>query len=147
MINRILMELYDDYEKNNIESLIEFARKTFPSDGTDKLFIGCTLILFSRCGGYKARYGATREALLSVVLSAKEKIGNTNLLTFYLDRVNTKKGINKYLKDIVNDKHVDQYVNLIIKYLEQFKPDFISEIKQNKNLGNYLNRIKGGEEK
>ena len=77
MINRILMELYDDYEKNNIESLIEFARKTFPSDGTDKLFIGCTLILFSRCGGYKARYGATREALLSVVLSAKEKIGNT----------------------------------------------------------------------
>ena len=30
MINRILMELYDEYEKNNIESLIEFARKTFP---------------------------------------------------------------------------------------------------------------------
>ena len=118
MINRILMELYDDYEKNNIDSLIEFARKTFPSDGTDKLFIGCTLILVSRCGGYKARYGATREALLSVVLSAKEKIGNTNLLTFYLDRVNTKKGINKYLKDIVNDKHVDQYVKLIEYYLK-----------------------------
>lgn len=29
MINRILMELYDDYEKNNIESLIEFAKKKF----------------------------------------------------------------------------------------------------------------------
>mgnify|MGYP001624115819 CR=1 FL=1 len=29
MINRILMELYDDYEKNNIESLIEFAKKNF----------------------------------------------------------------------------------------------------------------------
>lgn len=29
MINRILMELYDDYEKNNIESLIEFAKKHF----------------------------------------------------------------------------------------------------------------------
>lgn len=30
MINRILMELYDDYEKGNIESLIEFTDKTFP---------------------------------------------------------------------------------------------------------------------
>lgn len=142
MINRILMELYDDYEKNNIESLIEFARKTFPSDGTEKLFIGCTLILFSRCSGYKARYSATREALFSIVLSAKEKVGNASLLAFYLDRVNTKKGINKYLKDIVNDKHINQYANLIIEYLEQFKPDFIAEIKQNKNLDNYLNSIR-----
>ena len=145
MINRILMELYDDYEKNNIESLIEFAKKTFPSDGTDKLFVGCTLILFSRCGGYKARYNATREALLSIVLSAKEKIGNTNLLAFYLDRVNTKKGINKYLKDIIKDKNIDQYANLIIEYLEQFKPNFVSEIKQNKNLDNYLKSMKGEE--
>ncbi len=145
MINRILMELYDDYEKNNIESLIEFAKKTFPSDGTDKLFVGCALILFSRCGGYKARYSATREALLSIVLSAKEKVGNTNLLAFYIDRVNTKKGISKYLKDIVNDKNINQYANLIIEYLDQFKPNFVSEIKQNKNLDNYLKSMKGEE--
>lgn len=30
MINRIFMELYDDYENNNIDSLIEFTNKTFP---------------------------------------------------------------------------------------------------------------------
>lgn len=74
MINRILMELYDDYEKNNIESLIEFTNKTFPKNGTDKLFIGCVLILFSRANGYKSRYDATWENLYSIVLSAKEKI-------------------------------------------------------------------------
>ena len=37
MINRILMELYDDYEQGNIESLIDFTNKTFPRNGTDKL--------------------------------------------------------------------------------------------------------------
>ena len=53
MINRILMELYDDYEQGSIESLIEFTNKTFPKNGTDKLFVGCVLILFSRAGGFK----------------------------------------------------------------------------------------------
>lgn len=38
------MELYDDYEKGNIESLIEFANKTFPSE----IFIGCSVVMFSR---------------------------------------------------------------------------------------------------
>lgn len=44
MLNWILMELYDDYEKGNIESLIEFANKTFPSE----IFIGCSVVMFSR---------------------------------------------------------------------------------------------------
>lgn len=48
MLNWILMELYDDYEKGNIESLIEFANKTFPSDGTTQIFIGCSVVMFSR---------------------------------------------------------------------------------------------------
>ncbi len=130
MINRILMELYDDYEKNNIESLIEFTNKTFPQDGTNQLFIGCVLIMFSRTMGYKARYSATRENLYSIVLAAKEKIGSTNLLAFYVDRINTTKGIIKYLSDIVNDKDIDKYADLILDYLDQFKPKFISELKQ-----------------
>lgn len=131
MINRILMELYDDYEQNNLDSLIEFAYKTFPKNGTDKLFIGCVLILFSRTGCYKPRYSVTRENLYSIVLSAKEKIGPTNLLAFYVERINTTKGISKYLKDIIDDKNIDGYANLIIDYLDQFKPRFISDIKQN----------------
>ena len=85
MINRIIMELYDDYEKGNIDSLIEFTKKTLPSDGTDKLFIGCTLIMFSRSG---SRYYATREELLSIVKVVKEKIGDSNYLAFYVDRIN-----------------------------------------------------------
>lgn len=89
MINRILMELYDDYEKGNVNSLIEFTEKTLPSDGTDKLFIGCTLIMFSKSS---SRYYATREALLSIVKAAKEKLDDSNYLAFYVDRVNKEKG-------------------------------------------------------
>ena len=133
------MELYDDYEKGSIESLIEFTRKTFPQNGTDKLFIGCVLILFSRTNGFKARYYASRENLLSIVLAIKEKVGSTNLLAFYVERINTKKGINKYLTDVVNDKNVDKYADLIVDYLEQFRPKFVEELKKyNKRIAEYV---------
>lgn len=146
------MELYDDYEENNTKSLINFTNKTFPKNGTDKLFIGCVLILFSRAGGYKPRYDASREILLSIVLSAKEKIGSTNLLAFYVERINTKKGINKYLADIIDDINIDEYADAIIDYLDQFKPSFVSDIKQNyKKIEEYaasknkLNKQKEGD--
>ena len=132
MIDRILMELYDEYEKGNMDSIIEFTNKTFPNDGTDKLFIGCLLILFSNeVEAYKPRYSATRERLYSIVLAAKEKIENTNLLAFYVDRINRSRGISKYLANIVKDKNLDKYADLIIEYLEQFKPNFVSNIKKN----------------
>lgn len=144
MINRIIMELYDDYENGNIDSLLEFTKKTLPSDGTDKLFIGCVLIMFSRCNGFKARYSATREELLSIVKAVKEKIGDSNYLAFYVDRINREKGISKYLKDIVNDKDIDKYADLIIEYLEQFKPKFIEDLKKyNKhNVDKYIESMK-----
>ena len=145
MINRILMELYDDYEQGNIESLIEFASKTFPKNGSDKLFIGCTLILFSRSNGFKPRYYVSRENLVSIVLSAKEKIGSTNLLAFYVERINTKKGMNKYLIDIVNNKNIDEYANLIIDYLNQFRPKFIEELKHYNNKIDEYVIFKGSE--
>ena len=130
MINILLIELYDDYEKNNIESLIEFAEKTFPQNGTDKLFIGCVLIMFSRASGFKPRYSISREQLSSIVLAVKEKIGETHLLAFYVDRINTKKGISKYLANVVKDNNIDDYANLILDYLNQFKPDFVKDLKQ-----------------
>ena len=130
MINRILMELYDDYKNNNIESLVEFSKKTFPSDGTDKLFVGCVLIMFSRSNGFKARYDCNREQLLEIVKSIKVKIGNSNLLVFYINRLNEKKGINKYFRDLFNDANLDKYADLIFEYLDQFKPRFIEDIKR-----------------
>ena len=137
MINRILMELYDDYEKGNIDSLIEFTKKTLPSDGTEKLFVGCVLILFSRSS---SRYYAPSEELLSIVKAVKEKIGDSNYLAFYVDRVNQEKGISKYLKDIVNDKDIDKYADLIIEYLEQFKPNFVENLKKysKNNVDKYI---------
>ncbi len=133
MINRIIMELYDDYSNNNIESLIEFSKRTLPSDGTDKLFIGCMLIMFSRAHGFKARYNCNREQLLSIVYAVKEKIGESNLLEFYIDRLNTKKGINKYFNNVFNDVNLEKHADLIIKYLDQFKPRFIEDIKKYEN--------------
>ena len=139
MINRILMELYDDYSQdNNIDNLIEFSKKTFPNDGTDKLFIGCVLILFSIAGIYKPRYFCSRENLVAIILLAKEKIGSTNLLEFYIDRVNKEKGINKYLNDVVHDSNLDKYADLIIKYLEQFKLDLVSQVKNHKSIDKYI---------
>ena len=142
MINRILMELYDDYSNNNIEPLIEFSKKTLPSDGTDKLFVGCSLIMFSRAGGFKPRYDCNREQLLSIVYAVKEKKGNSNLLEIYINRINTKKGINKYFKNLFNDKNLDKHADLIIKYLEQFKPRFIEEIeKYEDKINDYIKNI------
>ena len=140
MINRILMELYDDYSNNNTESLIEFSQKTLPSDGTDQLFVGCSLIMFSRAHGFKERYDCNREQLLSIVYSVKEKIGNSNLLKFYIDRLNTKKGINKYFNNLFNDVDLEKHADLIIDYLEQFKPRFIDDIKKHRDkIDEYIN--------
>lgn len=139
MINRILVELYDDYEKGNLESLIEFTNKTFPQNGTDKLFIGCVLIMFSRPSSFKPRYGNTREKLYSIVSSAKESIGSTNLLAFYVDRINTEPGISKWLSDIVNDEKIDEYADLILEYLDQFKPRFVEDLKKyDKKIAEYI---------
>ena len=142
MINRIIMELYDDYEKGNVDSLIEFTKKTLSSDGTEKLFIGCVLILFSKSSS--SRYYATREELLSIVKAVKEKLGDSNYLAFYVDRVNKEKGISKYLKDIVNDKNVDKYADLIIEYLEQFRPKFVENLKKDnrENIDKYISKMK-----
>lgn len=131
VINRILMNLYDDYSNGNIDSLIEFSKKTLPSDGTAELFVGCVMIMFSRANGYEARYECNREILLDIVSLAKEKIGNTNLLRFYVERVNTYKRINKWFKKVFDDKNFDKRVDLIIEYLEQFKPKFIEELRKN----------------
>lgn len=72
MINRILMELYDEYEKGSVQELKDFAEKTFDEGGVRKLFIGCTLVMFSLANtqSYKPRYNCTRENLLDIVMSA-----------------------------------------------------------------------------
>ena len=133
MINRILMELYDDYSKDNTASLIEFSEKTFPKDGTDVLFNTCTLILFSRANGLKPRYDCTRENLLSIVIAVKEKRDGENLLSIYMERINDKKGISKYYNKIKEDEKLEEHADIIIDYLEQFKPRFIEEINNKIN--------------
>ena len=143
MFNRILMELYDEYDKNkDYDAVKEFAIKTFPSDGTDKLFIGCVVILFDRAkAGFKPRYDCSREALESIVLSAKEKVGRSNLLAFYIDRVNTEKGINKYLDDVVNDPNIEKFADVILDYLAGFKPNFVSRVKEHNSYEKYFKSV------
>ena len=127
MINRILMELYDEYEKGNVEPLKEFAKKTFPSDGTHTLFIGCVVLMFKiNSNGFKPRYGCTREYLVSIVKAAKKQYNGTNLLAYYFNNINPYKGVKKYFKNVLESSNLYKYADLIIDYLEQFKLDFCS---------------------
>lgn len=130
MIDRILMELYDEYENNEkIDGLVEFALKIFPKDGTDTMFIGCVLILFSRPGCYKERYNMTREKLYEIVLSAKKTINESNMLLLYVERINTHKNIKKYFNQI-NEKDIIKFADIILEYLDDFKPNFIRGIEK-----------------
>ena len=82
---------------------------------------------------YCPSVNCNREQLLSIVYAVKEKIGESNLLEFYIDRLNTKKGINKYFNNVFNDVNLEKHADLIIKYLDQFKPRFIEDIKKYEN--------------
>lgn len=136
MINRILMELYDEYEKGSVQELKDFAEKTFSEEGVRKLFIGCTLVMFSLANtqSYKPRYNCTRENLLDIVMSAKEKIGDTILLYFYAKRVNKTKKVVTYFNDLFDDENLEEYVDVLISYLEQFRPRFRENLLNNKKI-------------
>ena len=130
MINRILIELYDNYvESGNLAPVEDFAELTFKNEGVRKLFVGSFITLADKSSNaFKPRYEINRENLIDVVSLAKEKVGDTNLLAFYIDRVNTTKGITSYLNDIANDESVSEYANLLLDYLDQFKPRMVEKI-------------------
>ena len=141
MINRILMELYDEYEKGSVQELKDFAEKTFSEEGVRKLFIGCTLVMFSLANtqSYKPRYNCTRENLLDIVMSAKEKIGDTILLDFYAKRVNKTKRVVTYFDGLFDEENLEEYVDVLISYLEQFRPRFRENLLNNKKIELYAN--------
>lgn len=138
MINRILIELYDNYiENDNLVPVEDFAELTFKNEGVRKLFVGSFLILADKSSNaFKPRYEINRENLIDVVSLAKEKVGDTNLLAFYIDRVNTTKGITRYLNDIANDERVSEYANLLLEYLDQFKPNMFNMVMDKYNSKN-----------
>lgn len=126
-MNVILMEIYDEYDKNKtINSLEEFTYKTFPKDGTDKIFIGCVLILINSV--FRTRVNA--ETLRTVVLSAKEYVDDINLLKFYMERVNDKKIISKYLYNFDEVEDYERKVDMILDYIDHMSFDFIKYAKK-----------------
>lgn len=138
-MNIMLMESYDEYEKNKtINKLEEFTKLTFPTDGTDKLFIGCVLILFENI--YKTRLSA--ETLYTIVESAKIKIKSSNYLKFYVERINDNKMVSKYLKNVINDTNFIKYVDLILEYIIERSFDFKAMIDMR-----YSNKILEYQEK
>ncbi len=127
IINKFLQIFSEEYvNSKSIDQLLEFTKKTLPSDGTDKIFIGCVLIMFDI--GLTGS-SSCREYLISIVKSGREKIGNTNLLYFYVNRINTNKIVSKYLKDINKDVDFEKHLDIVIEYLEQFAFDFSARIK------------------
>ena len=135
LINRILIELYDNYvESGNLAPVEDFAELTFKNEGVRKLFVGSFIILADKSSNaFKPRYEINRENLIDVVSLAKEKVGDTNLLAFYIDRVNTTKGITSYLNDIANDEKVSECANLLLEYLDQFKPNMLNMVMDKYN--------------
>ena len=128
IINKFLQLFSEEYRKtNSINKLVEFTKKTLPSDGTDKIFIGCILIMFHQ--GFIGA-SASREYLVSIVQSGKVTIGNTNLLNFYVKRINGNKMVSKYLKDIDKDEEFAKHLDLVLEYLNQFSYDFTKTIKE-----------------
>lgn len=128
IINKYLQLFSEEYiNSKSIKSLIEFTKKTLPSNGSDKLFIGCVLIMYEE--GITGP-SASREYLVSILKSGKEKIGNTNLLYFYVNRISKSKLVVKYLKNIDDDIEFDKHLDLVLEYLEQFSYDFTKNIKK-----------------
>lgn len=126
-MTEILLEIYDEYNNSKtITKLEEFTYKTFPQDGTDKLFIACVLILINTV--YKSRLSG--ETLATVVQSAKEKVNNTSLLEFYQSRVNENKLVSKYLTKVVHNENLEKYADMILDYLKDRSYDFVSWIKR-----------------
>lgn len=138
MINRILIELYDNYvESGNLSPVEDFAELTFKIEGVRKLFVGTFIILADKSSNaFKPRYEINRENLIDVVSLAKEKVGDSNLLAFYIDRLNTTKGITSYLNDIANDEKVSEYADLLLEYLDQFKPNMFNMVMDKYNSKN-----------
>lgn len=135
-LNRYLQLFYEEYKNfKTLNMLIEFTNKTLPQDGTDKIFIGCDLIMFNK--------GIENNSinLLSIVKSGVEKIGNTNLLNFYVKRINDNKLVAKYLKNIDKDEDYDKHIALVIEYLKQFSYnyDFTTDLK--KQYENKINKF------
>lgn len=126
-MNITLMEIYDEYHREKkIDKLLEFTKITLPSDGTDKFFIGCVLILITT----SFKNNLNTATLLTVVNTAKEKVGNTTLLEFYMDRVNGNKLISKYLKKELKHPDYEKHVDLVIDYLESRSYNFTSTVKR-----------------
>ena len=139
IINKFLQLFSEEYINfKSIDKLQEFTKKTLPSDGTDKIFVGCVLIMFDL--GFTGP-ASCHEYLSSIVKSGKEKIGNTNLLYFYVNRINTNKMVSKYLKNINQDLNFEKHIDLVIEYLEQFSFDFSAKIKSvyDKKINDTLN--------
>ena len=140
IINKFLQIFSEEYTTSQkVDKLLKFTQKTLPSDGTDKIFIGLVLIMFNI--GFTGP-AASREYLVSIAKAGKEKINNTNLLYFYVDRINTNKLVAKYLKDINKDLDFEKHIDLILEYLEQFSFDFSAKIKKDyaKKIEEYHNK-------
>lgn len=139
-MNTTLMEIYDEYNKEKtINKLLEFTKITLPSDGTDNLFIGCVLILINT----SFKNNLNTATLSTVVRAAKEKIGNTNLLQFYIDRINTDKLISKYLVKELKHPDFEKHVELVIDYLNSRSYNFTNSILEHykEKIEDYSSKI------
>lgn len=68
-------------------------------------------------------------------------MGNSNLLAFYIKRVNTVQGVSKHLNDLVDYENIDKFADIILDYLNSFKPNFVESLKKEKTLDKYIKSL------
>lgn len=128
MINQYLFDGYEEFHKEGtFKVLDEFIDKTFPRDGTDKLFMGCVVILYTTV--INKNYANT-HSLLSILMSGKEEVDGTNLLRFYFERVNDNKIVSKYLKKELYSDKFQEHLDMLIDYFSYWSYDMRSVIRR-----------------
>lgn len=68
-------------------------------------------------------------------------MGNSDLLAFYIKRVNTVQGVSKYLNNLADDENIDKFADIILDYLNSFKPNFVESLKKEKTLDKYIKSL------
>lgn len=122
MINQYLFDGYEEYTNNRTyEVLTEFANKTFPQNGTDKLFIGCSIILYRSV--VNKNYANT-HALLSILKAGKDNEDGINLLKYYFENINDSKDVSRYLKKELYSKDYLEHLDMLIDYFSGWSYNF-----------------------
>ena len=70
-----------------------------------------------------------------------QKIGATNLLQIYYEKINTHKEVSRYLKKVIYQEDFDKNLDMLIDYFEHFSYNFEKIIRSYPNKIEKYNKL------